>query len=139
MSAKTEDVEVVIERLEADAKYLADHINAIQVRYIAEHPSCRIRYLGDTARDLRTLLASHATLSADMVIAEDALVSQTALVRSQAERIASLEAVRCPDKPTLMRIISAFTPCTADDGVICCEACHCSRLADAIISGKDSA
>lgn len=87
----------------------------------------------------RTLLTSHATLSADLATAENVLVSQSALVRSQAERIASLEAASRPDKPTLMRIISAFTACTADDGVVCREACHCSRLADAIISGRDPA
>ncbi len=65
MTAKPEDVKAAMERLEADAKYLADHINAIQVRYIAEHPDCRVRYLGDTAKDIRTILAALSTTQAE--------------------------------------------------------------------------
>jgi hypothetical protein len=83
MSAKTEDVEAAIARL---------------VPYGDQRG-------GQTQRDIYTLLASHAAQAEEIATQsrliteqdeglakyEDALVSQPALVRSQAERIASLE------------------------------------------------
>jgi ethanolamine utilization microcompartment shell protein EutL len=75
MSAKTEDVEGAIRRIEARSR--ADKFQWARAVRTA---------------DLHTLLVSHAALTADLDTAENALVSQTALVRAQAERIASLEA-----------------------------------------------
>lgn len=41
------------------------------------------------------------------------------------------------NRARLIRTIGEFTPCTATDGLPCCEACHCSRLADRILALRD--
>lgn len=76
-----------------------------------------------------------ATLSRDLNTAEDALISQTALIRSQAERIASLEA-------GLLEIKRMKAEAIGDTGFQTGPAAHfaaCQRIARALLSGKDSA
>lgn len=51
-----------------------------------------------------------------------------------AQAVADVIAAKSLDRSALIRTIGEFTPCTADDGIPCCEACHCSRLADRIIA-----
>lgn len=71
-------IAVAKERLSRDATVFADQINAFEVRIIVEGPHC-VRYLGDTASDLRTLLADHDRLEAENARLREGLNSITAI------------------------------------------------------------
>jgi hypothetical protein len=86
-----------VERVTRDATVFEDKINAVEVCVILETPP-RVRYLGDTAADLRTILAA---LSAETERAE---ILQQAVHDRCGERDAALERERVKDE-ALSRIV----------------------------------